>query len=67
LDFPQGFEEWYIQAIDAGFIMNESPTELPKNMKGELLVKVKISTASGLPYSLMSWFEAKKIMEMKSE
>ncbi|MBE9168096.1 hypothetical protein IQ238_11395 [Pleurocapsales cyanobacterium LEGE 06147] len=66
LVFPEGFEEWYIQAIDAGFIVNESPAGLPKNTKGELLVKVKRSTASGLPYSLMSWLEAKKMMEMRS-
>ena len=67
LIFPKGFEEWYIQAIDALFILNESPTELPKNMKGELLVKVNRPTSSGLPYSLMSWLQAKKMMEMESE
>ena len=66
LVFPAGFEEWYIQAIDAGFIVSESPAGLPKNTKGELLVKVNRPTASGLPYSLMSWLEAKKIMNMKS-
>ncbi|NJN11183.1 MAG: hypothetical protein HC836_40790 [Richelia sp. RM2_1_2] len=65
LVFPDGFEEWYIQAIDALFILNESPTELPKNMKGELLVKVNCPTSSGLPYSLMSWLQAKKMMEME--
>lgn len=64
LVLPEGFEEWYIQAIDAGFIVNESPAGLPKNTKGELLVKVNRSTASGLPFSLMSWLEAKKIMEV---
>lgn len=64
LVFPEGFEEWYIQAIDAGFIVNESPAGLPKNTKGELLVKVNRPTASGLPYSLMSWIEAKKVMEV---
>ncbi|MEA5596829.1 DUF6262 family protein [Rivularia sp. UHCC 0363] len=67
LVFPKGFEEWYIQAIDALFILNESPTELPKNMKGELLVKVNRPTSSGLPYSLMSWLQAKKMMEMESQ
>ena len=66
LVFPEGFEEWYIQAIDAGFIVNESPAGLPKNTKGELLVKVNRPTASALPYSLMSWLEAKKMMEMRS-
>ena len=64
LVFPEGFEEWYIQAIDAGFIVNESPAGLPKNTKGELLVKVNRPTASGLPYSLMSWIEAKKAMKV---
>ncbi|NJO98995.1 MAG: hypothetical protein HC764_25865 [Pleurocapsa sp. CRU_1_2] len=67
LVFPEGFEEWYIQAIDAGFIVSESPAGLPKNTKGELLVKVNYPTASGLPYSLMSWIEAKKTMAMESE
>ncbi|MBF2018481.1 MAG: hypothetical protein IGS23_25460 [Rivularia sp. T60_A2020_040] len=67
LVFPKGFEEWYIQAIDALFILNESPTELPKNIKGELLVKVNRPTSSGLPYSLMSWLQAKKMMEMESK
>lgn len=63
LVFPEGFEEWYVQAIDLGFIVNESPVGLPKNLKGELLVKVNHPTASGLPHSQMSWIEAKKIME----
>ena len=63
LVFPEGFEEWYVQAIDSGFVVNESPTELPKNLQGELLVKVNRPTASGLPYSQMSWIEAKKIMD----
>lgn len=63
LVFPPGFEEWYIQAIDSKFIVNESPAELPKNTKGELLVKVNRPTASGLPQSQMSWIEAKKLME----
>lgn len=67
LVFPEGFEEWYIQAIDSGFIVNESPAGLPENTKGELLVKVNRPTASGLPYSLMSWIEAKKMMEMELE
>ncbi|MDJ0776020.1 MAG: DUF6262 family protein [Mastigocoleus sp. MO_167.B18] len=62
--FSEGFEEWFIEAIDSGFIVNESPLELPKNTKGELLVKVNLSTASGLPYSQMSWVEAKKIMNL---
>ena len=65
LVFPEGFEEWYIQAIDAGFIINESPAGLPKNTKGELLVKVNRPTASGFPFSLVSWLEAKKIMEIE--
>ena len=62
LVFPEGFEEWYVQAIDSGFVVNESPSELPKNIKGELLVKVNCPISSGLPYSQMSWIEAKKIM-----
>ncbi len=65
--FPEGFEEWYVQAIDSGFIVSSSPVGLPKNIKGELLVKVNRPTASGLPHSLMSWIEAKKIMEMESK
>ncbi|KYC34614.1 hypothetical protein WA1_51445 [Scytonema hofmannii PCC 7110] len=67
LVFPEGFEEWYIQAIDSGFIVNESPIELPKNIKGELLVKVNRPNASGLPHSLMSWIEAKKMMDAESK
>ncbi len=67
LVFPEGFEEWYVQAIDSGFIVSSSPVGLPKNIKGELLVKVNRPTASGLPHSLMSWIEAKKIMEMESK
>ena len=67
LVFPEGFEEWYVQAIDLKFIVNESPAELPKNTKGELLVKVNRPTASGLPHSQMSWIEAKKIMEGESK
>ncbi|MCC0179838.1 hypothetical protein I4641_23145 [Waterburya agarophytonicola K14] len=67
LIFPPEFEEWYIQAIDLKFIVNESPAELPKNTKGELLVKVNRTTASGLPQSQMSWIEAKKLMETELE
>ena len=62
--FPNGFEEWFIKALDSGFVMEESPFELPKNLKGELLVKVNRPTASGLPYSQMSWVEAKKLMDL---
>lgn len=65
LVFPEGFEEWYVQAIDLGFIVNESPVELPKNTKGELLVKVNLPTASGVPYSQMSWHDAKALMNNK--
>lgn len=62
--FPNGFEEWFIKALDSGFIVEESPFELPKNLRGELLVKVNLPTASGLPYSQMSWVEAKKLMDL---
>jgi hypothetical protein len=47
--------------------VNESPAGLTKNIKGELLVKVNRPTASGLPYSLMSWLEAKKMMNIESK
>lgn len=67
LVFPEGFEEWYLQAIDSNFIVNESPAELPKNIKGELLVKVNRPTASGLPYSQMSWVEAREVMNKESK
>lgn len=65
LDFPEGFEEWYVRAIDCGFVVNESPTELPKNIRGEILVKVNKKTASGLPHSLISWKEAEKMMKIE--
>ena len=65
LVFPEGFEEWYLQAIDSNFIVNESPVGLPKNIKGELLVKVNRPTTSGLPYSQMSWIEAREIMSLE--
>lgn len=64
--FPEGFEEWFLEAVDSGFIVNESPFELPKNIKGDLLVKVYRHTTSGLPYSQMSWIEAKRIMNWDS-
>jgi hypothetical protein len=67
LAFPDGFEEWYIQAIDSNFIVNESPVGLPKNVKGELLVKVNRLTASELPYSQMSWVKAREIMNKESK
>lgn len=63
LVFPEGFEEWFIKAVDSGFIINESPVDLPKNTKEEFLVKVNHPTASGLPYSQMSWIKAKEIMD----
>ena len=63
-EFPEGFEEWSLEAIDNGFILNESPFILPRNTKGDLLVKVNRSSASGLPYSKMSWMEAKNVMEL---
>lgn len=63
LVFPLYFEEWFIKAVDSGFILNESPVDLPKNTKGEFLVKVNRPTASGLPYSQMSWIKAKEIMD----
>ncbi|MGF1674482.1 MAG: DUF6262 family protein [Rivularia sp. (in: cyanobacteria)] len=62
-EFPKGFEEWFLSAIDNGFILNESPFTLPKNTEGDLLVKVNCSSASGLPYNQMSWIEAKNLME----
>ncbi|NJO62795.1 MAG: hypothetical protein HC836_32600 [Richelia sp. RM2_1_2] len=63
-EFPKGFEEWFLEAIDNGLILNESPFELSKNTKGDLLVKVNRPSASGLPYSQMSWIEAKNLMEL---
>ncbi|MEM6403274.1 MAG: DUF6262 family protein [Cyanobacteria bacterium P01_D01_bin.116] len=63
-EFPEGFEEWFLEAIDNGFILNESPFELARNTKGDLLVKVNRPNASGLPYSQMSWIEAKNVMEL---
>ncbi|MBF2016360.1 MAG: hypothetical protein IGS23_14390 [Rivularia sp. T60_A2020_040] len=62
--FPEDFEEWFLEAIDSGFIINESPFELSRNTKGDLLVKVNRPSASGLPYSQMSWIEAKNLMEL---
>ncbi|MEM6402771.1 MAG: DUF6262 family protein [Cyanobacteria bacterium P01_D01_bin.116] len=62
-EFPEGFEEWFLEAIDNGFIINESPFTLPKDTKGNLLVKVNRPTTSGSTYSQMSWIEAKKLME----
>lgn len=62
-EFPEGFEEWFLEAIDNGFILNESPFTLPRNTSCDLLVKVNRLNASGLPYSQMSWTEAKNLME----
>lgn len=62
--FPEGFEEWFIKAIDSGFIINESPIDLLENPQGELLVKVNRPSASGLSYCQMSWIEAKKLMDL---
>ena len=63
-EFPEGFEEWFLEAIDNDFILNESPFTLLRNTKGDLLVKVNRPNASGLPYSQMSWIEAKKLMKL---
>jgi hypothetical protein len=58
------FEEWFLEAIDNDFIINESPFNLLRNTKGDLLVKVNRPNASGLPYNQMSWIEAKNLMEL---
>ena len=57
------FEEWFLEAVDNGFITNESPFTLPKNIEGDLLVKVNRPTSPEQPYTQMSWVEAKKIMD----
>ena len=61
--FPEGFEEWFLEAIDKDFISNESPFNLLKNIEGDLLVKVNRPTSPEQPYTQMSWVEAKKIMD----
>ena len=62
-EFPEGFEEWFLEAIDNDFILNESPFELSRSPKGDLLVKVNLPSESGLPHTLMPWTEAKNLME----
>ena len=64
-EFPEGFEEWFLEAIDNGFITNESPFTLPKNIEGDLLVKVNRPSASGLPYSQMSLDRSEKVNEIE--
>ena len=65
-NFPSGFEAFFIKAIELDFIVNESPLELPKNIKGDLLVKIKNKTGSELPYNLISWKEAKRLMDLNN-
>ena len=60
------FEEWFLEAVDNGFITNESPFTLPKNIEGDLLVKVNRPNSPGISYTQMSWIEARKIMDSDS-
>ena len=64
MNFLLCFEEWFLEAIDNGFILNESPFTLLRNTSCDLLVKVNRPSTSGLPYSQMSWIEAKKLMKL---
>ena len=66
VNFPLCFEEWFLEAIENGFIINESPFTLPKNIQGDLLVKVNRPTSSEKSYTQMSWVEAKNIMNLDS-
>ena len=65
-EFPEGFEEWFLEAIDNGFIINESPFTLPKIIDGFLLVILNLPTSSDKPYTQISWVEAKNIMNSDS-
>lgn len=60
--FPEGFEEWYLTAVDVGYVVNEAPLEMKRDAKGDPIVKVNKPTATGIPYSQMSWREAKLLM-----
>lgn len=62
--YPEGFEQWYAEAIEAGFVLDIPANYLSLDSYNQPMVKIDRSDAFGAPYTTMNWKDARE--EMKS-
>lgn len=61
--YPEGFEQWYAEAIECGFVLDLPVNYLSLDRNNEPIIKIDRADAFGAPYTLMPWREAKTQME----
>lgn len=66
ISLPSGFEEWYAQAVEDGFLQNMPINELG-SMSGEIQVRVNRPDFFGAPYTLTRWTQAKLEWEAQQQ
>jgi Family of unknown function (DUF6262) len=62
--YPEGFEQWYAEAIEVGFVLDIPANYLSLDSYNQPIVKIDRSDTFGAPYTTMNWKDARE--EMKS-
>lgn len=62
--YPEGFEQWYAEAIESGFVLDIPANYLSLDSYNQPMVKIDRPDAFGAPYTTMNWQDARE--EMKS-
>ncbi|KAI9129728.1 hypothetical protein ON05_033275 (plasmid) [Acaryochloris sp. CCMEE 5410] len=57
--YPEGFKEWYEQAVKANFVLDIPIEHLNLDERNEPKVKINQPGIFGAPYRDLSWREAK--------
>ncbi|WP_009629909.1 hypothetical protein [Synechocystis sp. PCC 7509] len=62
--YPEGFEHWYAQAVEFGFVLDIPANYLSLDSYHQPMVKIDRPDTFGAPYTTMTWKNAQE--EMKS-
>lgn len=60
--YPEGFEQWYAEAIESGFVLDIPANYLSLDSYNQPMVKIDRSDNFGAPYTTMNWKDAQEEM-----
>ncbi len=62
-NYPEGFEQWYAQAVKSGFVLDIPANYLSLDSYNQPMVKIDRPDTFGAPYTTMNWREAREEMQ----
>jgi hypothetical protein len=61
--YPEGFEQWYAEAIELGFVLDIPANYLSLDSYHQPMVKIDRPDPFGAPYTTINWKDAKEEMQ----